>query len=446
MTLEAMRWEMVPYTRGKVRQIGGDRPLFPHFALDDGSNGGSFVVLVGKGDDAEAAIRAWDRVGEGCHLVVCQQDAEAFVGGPDDSETAFDKLIPGDEGEGRFVVFRKHPYASRFRTWECQPAADVKRACVVRYGGFGDMIQASNILPALKREGYHVTVMTTPKGANILAEDPHVDCFYLQDTDQVPNHELGDFWAYVGAKFDKFINLSESVEGTLLAIPGRANYQWPDNTRRQFMGTINYLEFASLLADVPYASEARFYPTEGEAQAAKARLLDGGLNVLWSLAGSSIHKFTPHQDAVIARILLAREDCRIFLVGDVTCKLLEQGWENEPRVVRLSGDLPIRDTMALAQVCDIVIGCETGVLNAVAFEPNRKVCMLSHSSHENLTKHWRNTFAIGPQNLPCFPCHRLHYTSEHCHIDEETGAALCQALIGPEAIYGAIADIVDGAK
>ena len=59
--------------------------------------------------------------------------------------------------------------------------------------------------------------------------------------------------------------------------------------------------------------------------------------------------------------------CRIFLVGDEACRLLEQGWEKEPRVVCLSGQLGIRDTLALAQQVEVVIGCETGVLNAVAF-------------------------------------------------------------------------------
>ena len=160
--------------------------------------------------------------------------------------------------------------------------------------------------------------------------------------------------------------------------------------------------------------------------------------MVFALAGSSIHKFYPHQDAVIARILLKKPNCRIFMVGDEACKILEVGWEKEPRVVCLSGEMNIRDTLTLAQVADVVIGCETGVLNAVAFEDNRKVCLLSHSSHENLTKHWKNTASLATAGLPCYPCHRLHYGSEFCHQDKDTGAALCAQMIPPDEVFGAL--------
>jgi hypothetical protein len=60
---------------------------------------------------------------------------------------------------------------------------------------------------------------------------------------------------------------------------------------------------------------------------------------------------------------------------------------------------------ALAQVADVVVGQETGLLNAVAMEPMRKVVLLSHSTHENLTKHWVNTEAL-TGDVPCYPCHR----------------------------------------
>ena len=186
---------------------------------------------------------------------------------------------------------------------------------------------------------------------------------------------------------------------------------------------------------MPYASEARFYPTPAEIDAAQARVSGSGFTVVYALAGSSLHKFWPGQDALIARLLLERPDCKIFLVGDAPCKMLEIGWEKEPRVVCLSGELTIRDTLALAQQADVVIGAETGVLNAVAFESNRKVVLLSHSSVENLTKHWVNTASIEPLGVSCYPCHRLHYTREHCPQDSASGAALCQRAILPEHVW-----------
>jgi ADP-heptose:LPS heptosyltransferase/predicted SAM-dependent methyltransferase len=325
-----------------------------------------------------------------------------------------------------------------------------KTACVVRYGGFGDMLQTAVVLPQLKAQGFHVTVMTTPKGADILKHDPNVDDFYLQDTDQVPNEELPLFWAEQAKRFDRFVNLSESIEGTLLAMAGRSNHAWPPGVRRKRLN-LNYHEWTAELAGVPFKPCQLFYPSQDERIAAVRMAHNahcGGIsgtdilnpfNILWALSGSSLHKFYPHQDAVIARILVEIPEARIFLVGDETCRLLEQGWEDEPRVWCMSGKLSIRDTLALAGAVDLVVGPETGVLNAVGMDKTpHKVLFLSHSSANNLSKHWVNVQALRPVDCPCHPCHQLHYTREFCVTNEETGAALCAYNIPPFDVFEAV--------
>lgn len=318
-----------------------------------------------------------------------------------------------------------------------------KTVCVVRYaGGIGDMIQASGILPELKRQGFHVTVMTTPRGQDLLREDPHVDDWVIQDNDEVPNHLLSEYWAVWEKKFDRFINLCESVEGTLLAIPGRSSHKWPDNLRRSMLNQ-NYGEFVARIADLPYRSEAGFYPTRAEELEAERYVhnLRRGkpvFAILWALAGSSLHKAYPHMDDVIANVLLAMPGAAVVFVGDKLCQILEAGWEDHQLVHRRSGRTTIRQDLALAQKMSCVVGPETGVLNSVAFEPMPKVVMLSHSSRENLTKHWLNTTALTAAGAPCAPCHRLHYDWSHCHEDEATGTALCQVTISPRMVFDAI--------
>lgn len=337
--------------------------------------------------------------------------------------------------------------------FSCNNPKPEKTVCVVRFGGYGDALQSANILPQLKRLGFYVTFMTTPRGQDILKHDPHIDAWLLQDDDQVPNHELPLYWAAQAKHFDRFINLSESVEGTMLAFPGRVNHSWPLSVRQKVMNR-NYLEWTAELAELPYTSEAKFYPSDDERSAAKGYLADfknalaGPLkmgmrapdrfNILWCLAGSSVHKFTPHQDTVIARLLEQVPEAVIIFSGDEACQILESGWEDEPRIRCESGKMGIRDTLALAQQVHCVVGPETGVLNAVAFEPMGKVIMLSHSSKENLSKHWANTETLTPAATACWPCHRLHYGKEFCHTNEDTGAALCQQDISPQVIYDAI--------
>jgi len=490
-----IKYLVVPYTRGIGLDLGcGPKKAFPHFIgvdsckdselfgiemkpdvkvescerLDDfNTESCDFVFsshLLEHIEDYRAALTEWWRVIKpGGHLVLYlpHRDLYPNVGeegaNPDHKhdfhltdivaamkqvggwDLLMDEVRDEDREYSFLQVFRKRD--DGVHEFPCYDPPPEFSACVVRYGGFGDQIQASNILPALKRAGYHVTVITTPKGQDILREDPHVDAWLIQDDEQVPNVELGDFFAAWQARFDKWINLCESVEGTLLAMPGRANHGWPVNLRRKVMGR-NYLEFTAELAEVPYSSEAKFYATEAEIEKVSALVPDpaGADLIMFALSGSSVHKFYPWQDHVIAEVLDRNPRAHFVLVGDMACKILEAGLEEHPRITCLSGEIAIRETLALAQLMTCVVGPETGVLNAVAFDPDvRKVCLLSHSSHENLTKHWVNSVAIcPPAEVSCYPCHRLHYDRRFCPEHQETGAAMCQASIPPADVAAAV--------
>lgn len=329
---------------------------------------------------------------------------------------------------------------------------------VIRYGAIGDMIQTSSILPWLKEQGYWIDLYCQAgQGYETIKHDPHVDRFIVQGKDEVPNQFLAEFWAETRKKYDKWINLCESVEGTLLASPGRANWDWPNHLRAKYLDR-NYLEWTHELAEVPPPYRPRFYSTPKEREKALWQARQWGRrNVLWSLSGSSGHKVWPHLDAMIARILLDYPDVDVVLVGDESCKLLEQGWgkwdegkqdlvEVEPRVHLRSGRWTIRQSMAFAEAADLIIGTETGLLNAAGSMDTPKIITLSHSSPEMLTKHWQNTIALQqPKGGGCAksPCRQLHGGNNtaawaDCPQEQETGTALCQHSIGPEQMWAAI--------
>jgi ADP-heptose:LPS heptosyltransferase len=115
------------------------------------------------------------------------------------------------------------------------------------------------------------------------------------------------------------------------------------------------------------------------------------------------------------------------------------------RLHAMCGMWEIRKVLTFVQHADVVVGPETGVLNSVCMEDVPKVIYLSHSSPDNLTKHWKNTEVVTPQNTPCWPCHRLHYDTTWCPRDETTQAAACASSILPERVFAAIAAAV-GAK
>ena len=342
----------------------------------------------------------------------------------------------------------KHSYS-----WKNPKPA--KTCAVVRYGAQGDMIQLSSILPGLKQQGYHVTLYCqSGAGYEVIKHDPHVDRFIIQAKDAVPPAFLNEFFEETRKKYDKWINLCESIEGTLLAQPGRANWEWPNELRAKYLDR-NYLEWTHELAGVPPPYQPKFYSTlEEKAWARKTAQRFGYKNILWSLAGSSGHKVWPHLDAIIARVMLTYPDTHITLVGDAACKILEVGWEKEPRVHCKSGEWTIRESMAFAEVADVIIGTETGLLNAAGSMDAWKIITLSHSSKEMLTKHWKNVIVLEqPQGVGCpkSHCRQLHGGGgsnpwTDCPKHEETGTALCQYHVDTEMMWDAVVSVLGEQK
>ena len=331
------------------------------------------------------------------------------------------------------------------------------------------MIQVSSIFPLLKEQGYKVCINVTERGYDIIKTDPNVDEILLQKTDQVPNNCLTLYWERLAKCFHHFVQLCESVEGTLLVTPARTEMLdgkqnlVPASPRFSLSKeelhkecNVNYMERTHDLGSVPflvgdsfskprplpYKFSPKFYPTKKEQQWAKTtrKKIKTKNVILWALAGSSVHKVYPWTDAVIAQVLMERKDVSFITIGDDLCQLLEAGWDEEPRVITKSGKWSIRKTLAFLDQCDAVVGPETGVLNAASTLDCHKIVMLSHSSKENLSKHWKNTTTLEPdvyENF-CFPCHKMHYGFDTCNRDEKTGGAMCAVHIKPESVIKGI--------
>ena len=486
-----VRWDIVPYTRGRVLDLGcGPNKAFPHFIGVDNGHHERFGYsikpdlmvqtcekldlfasqscdavfsshLLEHIDKTEDALREWWRVVKVNGYLVLYLPHKDFYpnmgqpgANPDHKHdfapqdivdamksvaSGFDLVENEDRNGGEeysfFQVYKKVGSKGFFYSYK-NPKPE-KTAAVIRYGAFGDLMQASSVLYGLKKAGYHVTLYSSPPGSDVVLHDPNIDQLILQDKDQVPNGNLAEFWAHIEKKYDKFVNLSESVEGTWLAMEGRIQGTWSDRMRRRLMNE-NYLAFQHEIADIPYWPNVKFYATAEERAWAKKQASVGEFNIIWSLAGSAVHKTWPYLDNILAKLMLLDPKIHVFLVGGPECEILESGWQHEARIHKTSGKWGIRNTLAFLYEADLVIGPETGVLNAASCMDIPKVVFLSHSSHENLTRDWTNTTALHTSEAACYPCHRLHYSWAKCHKDEETGSALCQSTISAHVAWRAI--------
>ena len=425
-------WEIVPYTRGKGIEVHSESRIFAHFMRADPEciKAQSLDFVFTRG--AKAIDPQWWRILKyGGHLVTIGPDVSTDL-------DHYDEVRREDTDEGIFQVYRRKQSGGRLVAHDVIPA---KSVAVVRYGAYGDAIQASSILPWLKAQGYHITFYGHETSYDVLKHDPHIDRWVVQDRDQVPNEALLQFWLYEAKKYERWINLSESVEGTLLATEDRAPFYWPKEARHKHMNR-NYLEMVHEIADVPLPPRAKFHATPDEMAWAKKQKEKAGTAIVYSLSGSSIHKAWPHLDALIARIMLDSPSAKVVLVGADSDAWLQEPWAKEDRVWKMAGKWSIRQAMAFAEESDLVIGSETGLLNAVGLADVHKIVFLSHSSEENLTKHWKKTTALVPrETVGCYPCHKLVMRWDHCHKDEETGVALCQAKIDIDTAWLAVQDV-----
>jgi len=310
-----------------------------------------------------------------------------------------------------------------------------KRALVVRYGAIGDFVQSVPVFKKLKEEGYHVTVNCSEVARDVLKHCPYVDELAVQIRDYVPNKgtvsgPLWDYWAELAKQYDKFINLTGAAEETLLVPDSRLMRMMDDlgkkhpelneenkfynaiRSIRQQVGETNYYDNHLAKAGYPdrgMNGELFFSDSETVAAEGFREKYAGRFIVMWVLSGSSYHKRYPYFQEIAQELVVRNPDILLISVGDIECSLLERAESNKylPR----AGRWHLRTTLNMVRYVDLVIGPETGILNAAGCFDTPKITMLSHSSHENLCKYWKNDFCIAPEQKEvfCHPCHTLHY-------------------------------------
>jgi ADP-heptose:LPS heptosyltransferase/predicted SAM-dependent methyltransferase len=303
------------------------------------------------------------------------------------------------------------------------PAGGKKTALVIRYGGFGDGIIASPLFKRLKQDGYEVTLNTTERMLSIVKNNPNIDHIMMQEDEVIPRWQLGDYWDEIGKKYDKVVNLSETLEVKFLTIhrpkeqnlpghPGYLDYRkhyyyYPQEIRRQVCGKDNYYDYVLQVAgytDVERPKGELYFDYREEAFCQKFRdRFKNYFVILWSLSGSAMHKAWLRAEETAIRLLSKHRDMVILTVGDYACKLIE--WRH-PQSFSMIDEWGIRASMLMTKYVDLVIAPETGILNAAGCFDTPQISLLTHSSKTNLTKYFTNDHSI-QAHIDCSPCHKM---------------------------------------
>lgn len=334
-------------------------------------------------------------------------------------------------------------------------------ACIARFGGVGDNLVAGSPLMALKRQGYMTEVLTNEGNHVLYHHNPYIDKLSVKRTDRdLPQNDLAGWQRWFESRaheYDIFIHASHSMEGRHAVFKAMTSFWWPPEYRRK-MCAGSYLETIHDLAGVPYDFAPLFHASAEEwAFAFQTKKQIGEKFILWVLSGTRVDKVYPYAPMAIARIL--REvRAPVLLMGGPSEKEHSMATTIRDHVAVANGSRdglhlavpvlggercwPIRTSLTMALAADLVVTPDTGTAWAVAFEPMPKIVMVSHTSVENITKHWVNTVTLhaDPDRVPCWPCHRLHDGPETCVVNKEGNGAACISDISVEKLVSTVAE------
>ncbi len=412
----------------RVTKIGGHLILYLPNNEDDVADGG-YPKMGEHGANLDHKWNVtYDRVVEAMAEVAPSWDL-----------IEFEKRDKGMEYSFLFVFRKTSDGEQRYSFKTPKPVH--KTLGIVRLGAIGDALWITGLLPHFKAQGYHVTVYTQDDGEKALRHDPNIDRIICQPTGLF---EFGDgrvmmwqtaYWLHEEKKYDRFLNLIGSTERRLLPQTFEPDFYLPHEQRKLVMNR-NYVEALHEWAGVPFdrkTSQQKFYPSADElVWAATERAKFDGPVVLINPGGSSAPKWWPYAQELAD--MLATERIYSVILGDLRFNKFRAS-----RFTKIVGiGWPVRNVFALAALADVVVGTESALINSVAYENPLKIALLSHSTHENLTRDWHKTIGVEPEGLKCYPCHRIHQDMTHCTFHREANAAACQAAQRAELIFGYI--------
>jgi len=298
------------------------------------------------------------------------------------------------------------------------------------------------IFPILKADGYHITMNTNSTGMTVLKHNPYIDEFLPHDETIPEGYALKKHWSELGAKYDKFINLTESIEGSLLKIEGSLDFF----LSKQYLHdtcNVNYYDRTIELAGYPEVKgkNGELYFSEEEEKIAKnfRKKHKDKFMVLWALSGSAFHKTYPYAEYVAAAFRNKHKDVLFVNVGDDISRIIEF---NMPDTIKTCGKWSLRRSMLMAKYADLVIGPETGMMNVSGCYETPKILFLSHSSVENLSKYWNNCQNLSA-NVPCQPCHKLIYSLKACPSDFNIfgDSPICMSRLDAKTVLEAMENV-----
>lgn len=300
-----------------------------------------------------------------------------------------------------------------------------------RTGAYGDSIIVTPLIRHLHNQGHQIFYVAGDRGEEVLKNNPHIFKLLKHDT-TVKNENLGEHIDYLKRKnhCERVIDLNESIECALSQHPRSPNYKLTKEERFARFNR-NFYEYTFEHAQEPWEGvdlKPELFFDEVELGVARKHLKEGQFNVLVGLSGSGTNKVYPWMMDLCNQISKDYPDVHIITVGDVKCQILEDSMDGN--ITKLSGNIPMRTSMALTSMVDLVISPDTGLLHASGCYKTPKLGLLGHNTIECITKYFENDYSVeaDPNLAPCSPCLFMVYDAKlQCPLNRDTNSSVCMA-------------------
>jgi ADP-heptose:LPS heptosyltransferase len=316
----------------------------------------------------------------------------------------------------------------------------LKRYLVIRLGAFGDCLIVSPLLHFLKQQKHEVYILTSEQGEQIFKYNPNIDKLIPHKRNSVPNDKLGDYFKSIKETYEceEMINLCESIEVNLALYPTDPRYKYTKPELYQECNK-NYYDETFKIAGFPdqtgWLPEMYFSKEEEKTIQGFFKQFKDWYVVLWGLSGSARNKTYPYVHDIINELLKRYSDMIFITVGDEACQILETPLRDN-RVIKKSGIWSIRESMLACKYASLVVSPDTGILHASGCFTTPKIGLLTHSTIENITKHFKNDYSLEVEGVSCAPCFKIQYKpSVQCNLAEDNLTPLCMKFgILPERL------------
>ena len=344
---------------------------------------------------------------------------------------------------------------------------DVKRILVIRYRFIGDTLLTVPFLRNL-RYAYpdaQIDMLVAPVSGDIIKECPYVDNFLYFDTTRKHRYEHNGgekktFWSYVKLlrekKYDKAYVLKRSLSSAFLAFAagikkrigfnteGRAIFLTKrvpyNNDRHEVECFLDVLRADNIEIRDDYLEnwiKEEEYSKVNEVL--KSYNIENEKKVLvHATSGNHKKEWTKENFAEIIKYLSNEKNIQVIYTGTendrITYEQIEALIKGSLAVkpINLCGKLTLRESLALTEKCDLIVGCDSGNLHMAASVGTQAIGIYGPMD-TNKWRPWGKNAKIITADIPCRPCS----LKKKCKFNYG-----CLTKISPDMIKKAIDEVL----